>query len=67
MKKNVIKTAGFLILAVLILGRINNVLAFKYGDGIYQFDVFYEQPKDSIDVMCSVSYTHLTLPTICSV
>lgn len=51
MKVKVIKIISFVLIFCVLLYSINRVLRFKYDDGIYQLDVFYKQPKDSIDVL----------------
>ena len=51
MKVKVIKIISFILIFCVLLYSINRVLRFKYDDGIYQLDVFYKQPKDSIDVL----------------
>ena len=35
----------------MVLAGINRVFKMKYGDGIYSLTKFYEQKKDSVDVL----------------
>ena len=51
MKKNVIKATAFLLLAVLLLARLNGIFRLKRADGIRPMEIFYEQEKNSIDVI----------------
>lgn len=52
MFKNSIKVVGFIFVCILVLGGVNQTLKFKYYDGIEQMELLYEQPKQSIDVLC---------------
>ena len=40
---------------------------FHYIDGAADDEITYKRNTDAFDTCDSVSYTHLTLPTICSV
>ncbi len=51
MKKSFIRIVGFLVILGICLRSTNSILKFKYGDGIYSFTKFYEQEKDSVDVL----------------
>lgn len=51
MRKKIIKSAAFLLLAALLLGRLNTIFRLKQEDGIRPMEIFYEQKRDSIDVM----------------
>lgn len=51
MKKNIIKAVAFLLLALLLLSQLNGILRLKRADGIRAMEIFYEQEKDSIDVI----------------
>lgn len=46
------KAAGFFIVFGLLFTQVNNILKFKHEDGIVQMEQFYEQEKNSIDVLC---------------
>lgn len=52
MRNKVIKTCCFLLILALLLCGFRSIFSFKYVDGIYQWDVFYEEEEDSIDVLC---------------
>lgn len=51
MKKNIIKIVAFLGILSIILLKINDVLSFKYTDGITQMDHFYKLDDDTVDVL----------------
>lgn len=51
MKKSLIRIISFLILLACVLAGINHVLKFKYNDGVDFATIFYEQEKESIDVL----------------
>lgn len=51
MKKTVVRITGFLLILLMVLAEINRVFKMKYGDGIYSLTKFYEQKKDSVDVL----------------
>ena len=51
MKKTVVRITGFLLILLMVLAGINRVFKMKYGDGIYSLTKFYEQKKDSVDVL----------------
>lgn len=48
MKKNVIKATAFLLLAVLLLARLNGIFRLKRADGIRPMEIFYEQEKTAL-------------------
>lgn len=52
MKKNSIKLICFIFICILLFFSFYRVFNFKYGDGIYSLTKFYEEPDDSIDVLC---------------
>ena len=52
MKRNCIKIIGFLMIIVLCGMGLARVFCFKYADGIMQMDNFYNERRDSIDVLC---------------
>ena len=52
MMKKAFKVVSFLLVCTLCLGGLNGVFKFKYGDGIESLQTFYEQPKNSVDVLC---------------
>ncbi len=51
MKRNVIKIVGFLAILSIILIRINDLLCFRYTDGITQMDHYYKLDEDTVDVL----------------
>lgn len=58
MKKNIIKTVLFLSLILLLGNSFARVLGFKYADGIQPMENFYDEPRNSIDVLC-VGSSHM--------
>ncbi|MDO4489206.1 MAG: hypothetical protein Q4B67_09000 [Eubacteriales bacterium] len=51
MVKKLLKSIGFLACLIAVLLGLNSVFKLKYGDGIYSVEKFYEQDKDSVDVL----------------
>lgn len=51
MKKNIAKIVGFLYILSILLLKINDILSFKYTDGITQMEHFYELEDDTVDVL----------------
>ena len=51
MRKLTIKFICITIIFVMFCMGFKDIFRFKYGDGIYPLDVFYNQERDSIDVM----------------
>nr|MBQ8253259.1 hypothetical protein [Lachnospiraceae bacterium] len=51
MKKNLAKIIGFLFVLGIVLFKLNDIVAFKYTDGITQMEHFYELDEDSVDVL----------------
>lgn len=51
MKKSVIRIISFLFILILILYYVNNILAVKGGDGIYDLTKFYELEDNTVDVL----------------
>lgn len=47
-----IKICAFLIILFILLGEFQRVFSFKYTDGIYTWNTFYELKEKSIDVLC---------------
>ncbi|MBO6015965.1 MAG: hypothetical protein J6P60_05195, partial [Lachnospiraceae bacterium] len=45
------KALGFLVLLGLVLSQLNQILSFKYDDGILQMEQFYKQEPGSVDVL----------------
>lgn len=45
------KTACFLLLLALTLGRADEVLALKSYDGLHTMQKFYEQPENTVDLL----------------
>ena len=50
-KKSILKIVAFLLILLMVLTRWNSIFKFKWGDGIYQVEKFYELPKDSVDLL----------------
>ena len=51
MKVKVIKIVSFILIFCVLLYSVSRVLRFKYRDGIYQFNSFYELKNNTIDVL----------------
>ena len=51
MKKSALRIISFLLILVICLGYLNSVFKVKFGDGIYSLKKFYEQDKNSVDVL----------------
>lgn len=51
MKKIFFRVAGFAVLLILALYLTNQILFFKYRDGIYSMQKFYEQEEGTVDVL----------------
>lgn len=49
--KAAVKTVCFLLVLALVLGRVNAILALKSFDGLHPMQQFYEQEKDSVDLL----------------
>lgn len=45
------KSIAFILVLCLVLNGFFSVFRFKYGDGIYSLDKFYELEKDTVDVL----------------
>lgn len=52
MYKKIMKIGIFILVLIILGGIFVKDFQFKYGDGIYPLQVFYEQESNSIDVMC---------------
>lgn len=52
MKKKVVYSSVFLALLIGVLFYTDRVLSYKAPYGIVQFEAFYKQKRDSIDVLC---------------
>ena len=52
MKNKIIKIVCFIIIFAMLFLKFEKVFNFKYGDGIYSLKCFYEEPENSIDVLC---------------
>lgn len=48
---NACKGIAFAALALALVVWLGGVLGFKYSDGIYQMELYYEQPEDTVDVL----------------
>ncbi len=51
MNKKIIKSVLFLLILSVLMLRLNDIFKLKQEDGIYPVKIFYEQEKDSIDVI----------------
>lgn len=64
MKRNYIKIIGFLLLLALCGVGLARVLCFKYSSGIQQMEQFYNERRNSIDVLClGSSHTFVNINT----
>ena len=52
MRKNLIKLICFIFICILLFCRFHKVFNFIYGDCFYSVTIFYEEPENSIDVLC---------------
>ncbi len=52
MKRNIVKSICFILILGLLLSKFVDIFKFKYGDGIYDFEEFYTEKENSIDVIC---------------
>jgi hypothetical protein len=51
MKKNVLKSITFLIILAFVMCIFLNIFSFKYSIGTYNFDSYYSEKENSIDVL----------------
>lgn len=51
MKKKACRIVGFLLILTIVLLKLNDIVAFKYTDGVTQMEHFYELEEDSVDVL----------------
>jgi len=51
MKKNIVRIVGFLMILAITLLKLNDVVAFKYTDGVTQMEHFYEMEEGTVDVL----------------
>lgn len=51
MKKNIFKILIFTLILVLCLNYVDSMLRYKFYDGIYHLDKFYEQEESNVDVL----------------
>ena len=51
MKKNIIRIICFILVLMVVLILANKVFRFKYSDGIYTAEKFYELENNSVDVL----------------
>lgn len=51
MHKSIIRITCFILILFVVLGGINQVFKFKYGDGIYDVTKFYELEDNTVDVL----------------
>lgn len=49
--KTIIKTVVFLLILAIVFLKLNAILEFKYTDGIYGMNVFYQLPEDTVDML----------------
>lgn len=52
MKRKCLKVISFLLLFILLFFNFFNAFNYKYGDGILSIKKFYDEPENSIDVLC---------------
>lgn len=51
MKKNICKVVGFLFILSIVMFKLNDVVAFKYTDGVTQMEHFYDLEEGTVDVL----------------
>ena len=51
MIRRVTKIVSFIGIFIILISIYHQVFCFKYTDGIYQMKKFYEEEKDSIDIV----------------
>lgn len=51
MKKSILRISVFLIILILVLSGVNHILEFKHSDGIAQMTQFYQQDRNTVDVL----------------
>lgn len=67
MKKSIFRVGCFVILLMLCLGKMNSILKFKYNDGMFGMEKFYEQEKNTVDVLIlgtSHAFAHFNVATL---
>lgn len=67
MRRSVIRAAGCTIIFFILLGCVNRVLAFKYDDGIYSIQKFYELEDNTVDALIlgsSHAYANINTATL---
>ena len=69
MKKKIFGSLCFGIVLILLLFLTKNVFSFKYGDGIYGMEKFYEQEEGTVDVLIlgpSLAFADINTATLWS-
>ena len=51
MSRSIIRITCFVVLLTCVMLCVNGILKMKHGDGIYDVTKFYEQERDSVDVL----------------
>lgn len=51
MKKNICRIVGFLLILSIVMFKLNDVVAFKYTDGVTQMEHFYDLEEGTVDVL----------------
>ncbi len=51
MKKNICRIVGFLLILSIVIFKLNDVVAFKYTDGVTQMEHFYDLEEGTVDVL----------------
>ena len=51
MKKNICRIVGFLLILSIVMFKLNDVVAFKYTDGVTQMEHFYDLQEGTVDVL----------------
>ena len=51
MKKNICRIVGFLLVLSIVMFKLNDVVAFKYTDGVTQMEHFYDLEEGTVDVL----------------
>ncbi len=51
MKKNACKIVGFMLILTIVMLKLNDIVAFKYTDGVTQMEHFYKLEEGDVDVL----------------
>lgn len=51
MKKKIARIVGFVLILSIVIFKLNDVVAFKYTDGVTQMEHFYDLDEETVDVL----------------